>query len=180
MARPTPSPNAQRLLQGARFDVYKVPYPTRSGGQHDREVVVPANAVAILPLLDDDTLVLIRNERPSVRQTLWEIPAGTLEDGEDADACAARELVEETGYAAATLRPLTRFYTTPGFCTEQMHAYLATGLTFQGQDLDETEKIESYQVPLDEALQMARDGRIIDGKTIATLLYYLQFVRNQS
>lgn len=175
MAREAPTTQAERLLEGVRFDVYAVGYPKRSGGHKRREVVVPADAVVILPLLDDDTVVLIRNERFAVNQTLWELPAGTLEPGENPDLCAARELQEETGYAADRVDRLTEFYTTPGFCTEKMTAYRATGLRFAGQDLDETERIETQTLSLDEAAAMVRDGRIRDGKTIATLLYHLQF-----
>ncbi len=167
----------QILFHGTRFDVREVELPKRSGGTIRREVVVPANAVVVLPLLDEQTVVLIRNERFAVGQTLWELPAGTLEAGEDTALCAGRELLEETGYAASEVTRLIEFYPSPGFCTELLTAFLARGLVFRGQDLDETERITTEAIPLNESIQMVRDNRIRDAKTIATLLYYQTFLR---
>ena len=176
----SPWQHAEKVLDGVRFDVVRVGYPNRTGGQTHREVVVPADAVVILPILDPDTVVLIRNERFAVGQQLWELPAGTIEQGEDPDVCAGRELTEETGYAARSIRSVTSFYTSPGFCTEKIFAYIASDLTHEGQNLDDTEQIEVHPVALDEALQMTRDGRIADAKSIALLLYYAQFERGSS
>jgi ADP-ribose pyrophosphatase len=171
--------NSERLLEGVRFDVIGVDLAKRSGGTKRREVVAPPDAVVIVPVLDDGRLVLIRNTRFAIDQTLWEIPAGTLEPDEDPAACAARELEEETGYAAETLTKLLDFYASPGFCTERMTAYLAQGLTHRGQDLDETEQIEVAPVTLDDALTMLANNQIKDGKTIATLLHYYVFTRDK-
>lgn len=165
------------LFHGMRFDVRGIELTRRTGGTVRREVVVPANAVVVLPMLDDQTVVLIRNERFAVGQTLWELPAGTLEDGEDPALCAARELLEETGYAAAEVARLIEFYPSPGFCTELLTAFLARDLAFRGQDLDDTERITTEAIPLDQSIQMIRDNRIRDAKTIATLLYYQTFLR---
>lgn len=164
-----------RVLAGARFDVYALGYPRRDGGMTRREVVVPADAVVVVPILDDGRVVLIRNERFAVGKTLLELPAGTLEDGEEPAICAGRELTEETGYVAQRIEPLTSFYTSPGFCTERMHAYVAQGLTFEGQSLDETERIELAPMAFDAALSAVRHGDIVDAKTIAALLFYAQF-----
>jgi len=169
-----------KLLGGVRFDVIGVDLAKRSGGTKRREVVVPPDAVVIVPVLDDGRVVLIRNTRFAVDQTLWEIPAGTLEEGEDPATCAGRELTEETGYAAKTLTKLLDFYTSPGFCTERMTAYLAEGLSHEGQQLDETEQIEVEPVTLNDAMTMMRENRIKDGKTIAALLHYAVFTRNAS
>ena len=168
------------LYQGARFTVRQLELARRSGGSIRREVVVPANAVVVLPMLDEQTVVLIRNERFAVGQTLWELPAGTLEAGEDLALCAGRELLEETGYAASEVTRLIEFYPTPGFCTELLTAFLARDLAFRGQDLDETERITTAVIPLNESIQMIRDNRIRDAKTIATLLYYQTFLRTGS
>jgi ADP-ribose diphosphatase len=165
------------LFHGTRFDVRGVELPRRSGGTIRREVVVPANAVVVLPMLDEQTVVLIRNERFAVGQTLWELPAGTLEQGEDPAVCAGRELEEETGYRAQEITRLIEFYPSPGFCTELLTAFLARDLTFQGQDLDETERITTEAIPLKESIQRVRDNRIRDAKTVATLLYYQTFLR---
>ncbi len=168
------------LFQGSRFAVRGVALPRRSGGAMTREVVQPADAVVVLPMLDEDTVVLIRNQRFAVGQTLWELPAGTIEVGEDPALCAGRELLEETGYAASEITRLIEFSPTPGFCTELLTAFLARELAFRGQDLDETERITTEAVPLNESIQMVRDNRIRDAKTIATLLYYQTFLRTVS
>ena len=168
------------LYQGSRFAVRGVHVKKRGGGSKQRELVIPANAVVILPLLDAQTVVLIRNERFAVGQTLWELPAGTLEAGEDPVLCAGRELIEETGYAAAELTRLIEFFPSPGFCTEMLTTFMARQLTFRGQELDETERITTEAVPLDRSIQMIRDNTIRDAKTIATLLYYQTFLRTNT
>ncbi len=142
--------------------------------------MVTPPAVVILPLLDPETVVLIRNERFAVGQTLWELPAGTLEPDEDPVACAARELTEETGYRCETMMQLIDFYPSPGICTERMHAYLAQNLTHVGQDLDENERITVEVVALQKAMGMIKDNTIRDAKTIATLLFYTTFVVDRS
>jgi len=167
---------ATKALKGVRFDVYRVGYPKRGGGVMRREVVVPPDAAVILPVTEAGDIVLVRNRRPSVGRTLLELPAGTLEKGERPLTAAKRELPEETGYRAKTFRKLCAFYPSPGFCTEFMHVYLATDLTKGEQDLDETEEIEVAVMPLAKALGLIETGRIVDGKTIAALLYYRAFV----
>jgi ADP-ribose pyrophosphatase len=171
---------SDRLLAGERFDVIGVDLAKRSGGTKRREVVVPPDAVVIVPVLNDGRIVMIRNTRFAIDDTLWEIPAGTLETNEDPAACAGRELTEETGYAAQTLTPMLRFYTSPGFCTENMHAYLASGLSHHGQDLDETEQIEVHPMSVADVQALLGENKIRDGKTIATLLHYLYFQKDAS
>ena len=167
--------HAQRVFEGARFDVYRVDLPGRNGSTVRRDACVTSDAVVILPLLDDQTVVLIRNERFAVGRTLWELPAGTIETGEPPEVCAARELIEETGYRTAHVDPLTTFYPSPGICTEKMHAFVARDLTHVGQRLDENERITVEVTPLDRTMDMVRDHTIGDGKTIAALLYYSRF-----
>ncbi len=165
-------PDSETVFRGVKFDVERRSVPTADGGTAVREVVVHPGAVVVLPLLDDGRIVMIRNHRFAVEETLWELCAGTLEEGESPAETAARELVEETGYRASRLEPLTTFYTTPGICTERMHAFLATGLTEVGQDLEDTERIEVEAVTPGRALEMVRSGEVRDGKTIATLLFH--------
>jgi ADP-ribose pyrophosphatase len=129
-------------------------------------VVHPGGAVAVLPV-DGDEVVLIRQYRAAIDAWILEAPAGTLEDGEAPEACAARELIEETGFAAAELVPLGAVYTTPGFSDEVIHLYLGRGLApCTDYAKDEDEQIEVVRVPRDEARAMALDGRIRDAKTL--------------
>ena len=175
--------DARRVFHGTRFDVHAVSATKPDGSRWRREMVVHPGAVVVLPLLDErpgrEKVVMIRNERFAVAKRLWELPAGTLEAGENPDQCGARELTEETGYKAAKFARLTDFYTTPGICTERMWAYLAQDLTHVGQELDESERLTVEVLGLDRTMQMVKSGQVRDGKTIATLLYYQTFLRTQ-
>ncbi len=173
----TPAPIDTRVLyEGAKFNVELLTLPGRGGSTREMAVVRHPGACAILPILHEPkehecaTLVMIRNQRPAVGGMLWEIPAGTIDPGEEPLACAGRELIEETGYEAATLDLFGRFYTTPGMTDEVMHLFVARGLTHVGQDLDEGEHIEVHEVKADEALAMIEDGRLQDAKSVIPIL----------
>ena len=164
--------SGERIFQGVKFDVERREVPTRDGGTAMREVVVHPGAVVVLPVLEDGRIVMIRNHRFAVGETLWELCAGTLEPGEDPVVTAARELIEETGYEASSMEPLTTFYTSPGICDERMHAFVATGLSEVGQRLEATEQIEVDLLSRSEVMALVRSGEVRDGKTLATLLYH--------
>jgi ADP-ribose pyrophosphatase len=166
-------------LRARKFTVERREYNVPGLGQVHGEVVVHPGAVLILPLRSPDEVVLISNHRFSVDRELLELPAGTLEPGEEPAACAARELEEETGYFAERVEPLCRFYTSPGFTNELMYAFVATDLTHRGQKCDATEQIRVQPMALSEALDACLDGRIVDGKTIAALqVYHYRQTRN--
>src|SRR5262245_22862876 len=137
-----------------------------------RDVILHPGAVAILPLIDADHVCLLKNERPVVGATLWEIPAGTLEPGEPIEAAAARELAEETGYRAGRLRQIHSFYPSPGVMNERTHLFVAEDLTEGKMDLEPGEHIEPVRVPLAQALTWALDGTIRDAKTLIALLLW--------
>ncbi len=168
---------ATKVFEGKRFDVVTTELPNRdpASGMFRKDVVVHPGAVVILPLLNERTIVMIRNDRSAVGQLLWELPAGTLDSGEPPEQTAGRELIEEAGYRASGMNLLTTFFSSPGICTEQMWAYLATDLEAVGQQLEASEKITVEVMPLEQSIAMIRDGEIRDGKTIATLLYYQTF-----
>jgi ADP-ribose pyrophosphatase len=147
------------------------------GRRIQKEVCVHPGAVVILPFLDRDTILLIRNRRYTIGQYLIELPAGGLEKGEDPMNAAGRELAEETGYVAGRLQRLFDFYSSPGILTEKMYTFAAYDLEKAGQRLEEDEEIEVMPVLFDEAVRMIADRRIMDGKTIATLLAYERFHR---
>jgi ADP-ribose pyrophosphatase len=145
------------------------------GTQTRREVVEHHGAVAIVPLLDESTVLLIRQYRQAVDEYLLEIPAGTLEDGENIEACAARELEEEIGYTAASLTRMLSQFLAPGYSNEVLHAFLGENLT-QTQTLpDVDEDIEVVPVQLADIVPMILDGTIRDAKSIAALLVALRF-----
>jgi len=127
-------------------------------------------ACAVVPVLDDGQVVLLRQYRHAVRKTLWEVPAGKLDPGEDLTACALRELKEETGYRAQKLVSLGSICMTPGYSDERIHLYLARELTEGAADLAEDEQIVRVSMPFENALRMAEDGEIDDAKTALALL----------
>lgn len=160
------------LHRGPRITLVRRDVPTRDGGTAHKEIARHPGSVVLVPVTDAGELVLIRNERVAVGRTLWELPAGTLEVGEDPAECAARELEEETGYTAREITPLRAFFPAPGTCDERMHAYVATGLRAGVQKLDATERIEPVALPEERVLSMLRSGEIEDGKTIACVLLW--------
>ena len=166
------------VFQGGRIDVLSVETEHPQGGVVRREVVAHPGAVVILPMLDPKTVILIRNERFVVQQTLWELPAGTLEKAEEPGMCAERELQEETGYRSKKIVPLLDFFSTPGFCNEVLYVYHAQDLVHVGQSLDETEKIVVETVRFSTALKMIQEGIIRDAKTICALLYFHTYCKN--
>lgn len=168
--------NFPLIFKGSRFTVRTLKVKGANGKTVEKDVVLHPGAVTLLPFVDEEHIVLIRNQRFVVGQELWELPAGTLEPGEDPLETAKRELIEETGYKAAHIVPLVTFFTTPGFCNEVMYSYVASQLTHVGQSLDDSEQIIVETVKWKDALKMVRDGTIVDGKTIMVLLYYHTFL----
>jgi ADP-ribose pyrophosphatase len=160
------------LFRAARFQVVRKTQVTPDGKTHDRQIVCHPGSVVLLPLLADGRVVLIRNYRVALEQWLIELPAGTLDPGEDPALAAHRELAEETGYRASSLELLCRIYPSPGILDEQMHLFLATGLEAGPASLEGGEQIEPCLVAWHDALHMVRDGRIQDAKTLTGLLYY--------
>lgn len=169
------SPRVERHLihKGAKFDIERLTLPGTDGKTISREVVRHPGAVVIVPILETAAgrqVVFIKNWRASIQDWLLELPAGTLEKGEEPASCAGRELIEETGYEGATLTPLGRFYTSPGFSDELMRAFVAHGLTSVGQQLEVDERVTVHPTPVDRALAMITSGELADGKSIAALL----------
>ena len=161
------------LLETPLFKVARLSFEATDGGEIIRDVIEHPGAAVILPLLDDGRVVLIRNVRHTVGKVLWELPAGTLEEGEAPEACAAREVEEETGYRAGSLAPLTEFFASPGILNERMYGFLATDLVQTAQSLDEDEEIEVFPIPQWQVRDMLKDGHIEDAKTITLLLYWM-------
>jgi len=142
-----------------------------NGRVSSREIVEHPGAVAIMAFTPDGQLVLVKQYRKAAERLTVEIPAGTLERGEDPWDCAARELKEETGYSASALQSVCSFYTAVGFCTELLHLFVAQDLQAGEQAAEEDEDIEVLSVPVAEAIDMIRDGAIVDSKTIAGVFW---------
>jgi len=151
---------------GRRISIRVDEMERSDGHRTTREIVEHPGAVAILAW-DGERLAMVRQWRHATGQVLLEIPAGTLEPDEPPAETARRELAEEVGLAAGSWIEGPRFYTAPGFCTELMHLYLATGLSEESADADEDEELEASWLTLAEALAAVDDGRIMDAKSIA-------------
>ena len=149
-----------------RVDEVRLP----DGRSAVREVVDHRPAVVIVPLDECDHVLMVRQYRYAVGETLLEAPAGIVEEGEDPDETAQRELQEEVGRIAGDLRKIGEFWATPGFCNEMMHAYVARDLGHSALAADDDEDITVVPVPMAEALDMIASGKIRDAKTIAALL----------
>jgi len=151
--------------------VDQVEYP--SGNRTVREVAHHPGGAVVVPILDDGRVVLVDQLRYPLERHILELPAGKLFPGEDPALCAGRELEEETGWIADSLEKLCSFYTSPGFCDEELHIYLGRGLRLspEGHKREEGEFTMTVRLlPVAEALEMVNQGLIKDGKTIIGLL----------
>ena len=162
----------KQLLATRLFTVEHRVFPRDGREPITRDVVVHPGAVVLLPILDDGRIVMIRNYRYAVETELWELPAGTIEPGEEPIETARRELEEEAGYRAGRVRPMMEFFTSPGILTERMYAFLATDLKPVGQKLEAGERIVSHAVEVSVVRDRLMGGDIVDGKTIAVLGRY--------
>lgn len=162
------------------LDVDTVRFPNGTVG--DLEMIRHPGASAVVPFLDDiasddPRIVLIRQYRYAANDYVFEVPAGRLDAGEEPEACARRELTEETGYSAEHLVRMTTFYTTPGFTDEVIHLFAASGLTEGDSALEPDEILELHTMPLSAALSMVANGEIKDGKTMIALMFAAEFIR---
>ena len=144
------------------LDVDKVRFP--NGTEGDLEMIRHSGASAVVPLIEmpdgEKHVVLIRQYRYAAEGYVYEVPAGRLDEGESPETCARRELREETGYTAGLMTLLTTIFTTPGFTNEQIHLFMATGLTSGQSKLEADEILDVHQVPVRYALEMVRSGAI--------------------
>lgn len=140
------------------------------GVEYEREIVEHRGSAVVVPVFDDLTVGLVRQYRHAAGQFLLEVPAGSLEIGEDPESGARRELEEEIGVVAGRFEKLTEFYVSPGFLSELMHVYLASELVATGQRLEFDEMIAVERPTFAKALEMIRSGEIRDAKTICGLM----------
>jgi ADP-ribose pyrophosphatase len=157
---------------GRRIRVEVDTLHTPDGKTVRRDAIRHPGAVVILPVLDAERVVLLRNFRFVIGETLWEVPAGTREPDEPLEDCARRELTEETGYTAAKWRSLGYLYASPGVLDEKLHLFVAEELTAGAAKPEPDEQLEPVVVRLEEAIRMCLDGTIRDAKTVTSLLLW--------
>ena len=174
--------SSTRVYSGrvVHLDLDQVRFPDGSTGT--LEMFRHPGASAVVPFIDDPAdadprVLLIRQFRHAAEGYIWEVPAGRLDPGERPEACARRELEEETGMVAERLERLTTIYTTPGFTDERIHLFLAHGLTAGRPDREADEFMELNQVRWREVLELIRRGEISDGKTLSCLMFVECFRR---
>jgi ADP-ribose pyrophosphatase len=158
------------LYQGCVLNLRKDTVTLPNGETAFREVIEHNGGACVAALDDNGNLLMVRQYRYAAGQTMWEIPAGKLEKGEDPAVCAARELEEEAGYTAEELIPLGYFFPTPAYCQEKIYMYYANKLTPSKQNLDEDEFLVVDAIPFEKAVEMVNNGEIIDGKTQLAIL----------
>lgn len=161
--------NRRVVFQGRTFGVTVDTVRLPDGRERVREIVRRSNSVVIIAI-QDDCVFFVRQFRFAAGSDLLELPAGTLEPGEDAETAARREIQEEIGYRADTMSLLFEGYVSPGYTTEYQFFYLAEGLTKSEAEGDEDEYLERETLPFEEALRRARHGGFEDVKTVAGLL----------
>ena len=176
---PEETTTSQQIYQGAVIGVRVDTVVLSSGKMSKREIVEHRGSVTVVPIDDLGNVVLVRQYRKAIDKWLLETPAGGLDDGETPKNAAARELQEETGYLATTLEGVCAFYTTPGFCTEMTHAFLATGLVAGDARPEEDENIEIVHLPVETVLEMISRGEFQDAKTIAAVYMAVNHINYQ-
>ena len=160
----------RKVQRGAQFELITEPVDLPNGRRVDLDLVRHPGAAAVVPFLEDDRVLLIRQYRFATGGEILEIPAGKLDPGEQPEACAARELLEETGYRAGRLEKLGAIWTSPGMTDEVIHLYSAFDLELEEQQLEPDEIIELVPTPLSEALDEIRRGALSDAKSAMALL----------
>jgi ADP-ribose pyrophosphatase len=148
---------------------------TADGRESTREIIEHAACIAVIPVDDDDNVLMVKQYRRAVDKELLEIPAGGIDAGEDAEAAVIREMQEEIGYKPQKVVTLGGFYSSPGFCNEYLGLYLATDLVPSRLHAEDTAGIEVVRVPVSEIAALATSDKIEDAKTVAGLLFYLEY-----
>ncbi len=159
-----------------RVDTVQMP----GGRKTTREIVEHADCVAIVAIDAEGNVLLVRQFRKPAEKELLEIPAGGIDHGEEPGAAVRRELMEETGYQPERVKRLGGFYSAPGYCSEYLYLYLATGLTPGQLHAEDTESISLVRVPLARIPALVASGSICDAKSIAGLLIYLEYRKGQT
>ena len=164
--------NTKRLIHTGRvFDLYSENISTDKGVTFDLEMIRHPGAAAIVPIREDGAVLLLSQYRHAVGRRIWEIPAGTLDLNETPEACARRELVEETGFDADRWEKLGEITPLPGYSDERIYLFLADHLIPSQQSLDDDEILEVHPRPFTEAIEMIHTGQIQDAKSICGLLF---------
>ena len=166
------------LLQGRAFKIRRDTLKTPDGRETKLEIVDHGGSVVILPIDEENNLLFVRQYRHAAGGDLLELPAGTRDEEEPFEECAAREIREETGMEAGKLQKVGEFYLAPGYSTEFMAVFLATELKENPLQADEDEFLQVERIPLKKAIEMAEHGEVPDAKSLAALLLARPYLEN--
>jgi 8-oxo-dGTP pyrophosphatase MutT (NUDIX family) len=169
--------NRITVYTGRVFSLIRENVTLDNGVTTDVEFVEHPGATAVIPMLDETRIVLLKQYRHSLKEYIWEIPAGTLDSQEAELDCAKRELIEETGYSAVRWHKLGEITPVPGYSDERLHIYIAMNLLPAERHLDQDEIINVYEVEFSDALDMIRRGEIQDAKSIAGLFLAFDWLK---
>jgi len=169
--------NRKTIYQGRAFDVQKLLARLPDGREHEYDLVSHSGAVTLVPVDQDGNMWFVRQFRVGALQELLELPAGLIEKDEPPELSAGRELREEIGMAAGELRELGQFYMAPGYSSEYMYIYLATGLHASPLPQDEDEFLQVQAIPVQQVYAMIHTNQVSDGKTLAALLLAEPFLK---
>ena len=172
--------NRTSVHQGKVFKLIRENVTLENGTTTDVEFIEHPGATAVIPFLDDNRIVLLKQYRHALKKHIWEIPAGTLGPQEEIISCARRELIEETGYSATQWHKLGEITPVPGYSDERIHIFLAMELQPADQNLDEDEVIQVQVVDFLKAIEMIGDGEIQDAKSIAGLFLASQWLKSNA
>jgi ADP-ribose pyrophosphatase len=167
---------SENSYTGRAFSVRRDHLLMPSGNIVKYDIVDHIGSVSLVPVDENGQMYFVRQYRHAAQAELLELPAGTLEAGEPPEQAAAREIREEIGMAAGTLREIGSFYLAPGYSTELMHVYLATGLSHDPLDPDADEYLSVEKMPVAEAFRLAESGGMLDAKSLAALLLAKPFL----
>jgi len=171
--------SSQLIYEGRVVKLRVDTIQTPGGRETTREIVEHSDCVAVIAIDADDNVLLVKQFRKPVEKELLEIPAGGIDPGEDSVTTVCREMREETGYLPRKVERLGGFYSAPGYCTEYLHLYLATDLTPSPLYAEDTESIKLVSVPISQIPGLIASGSICDAKSIAGLLTYLEYQKEQ-
>ncbi len=171
---------SDKIFSGKVFDIKvdEIEYDSGNGGV--REVVIHPGGAVALPITSDGKIIMVKQFRYPFQHTVLELPAGKLDEGEDPQICAVRELEEETGHKSGKVKKLGAIYTSPGFCTEILHIYLIEDLTEGTHNREEGEvDMEVVELSMEEIERKIADGEIVDAKTICGVHYYRLYMEGK-
>jgi ADP-ribose pyrophosphatase len=170
----------QIIHRGRVYNLIRENVTLDNGVITDMEFIEHPGATAIIPMLNESRILLLKQYRHALRKYIWEIPAGTIDPRESVINCAKRELIEETGYSAEQWQKLGEMTPVPGYSDERIHIYLATDLQPAVQNLDKDEIINVHEMEFNEAMEMVNAGKIQDAKSITGLFLALNRLKGNN